>query len=220
MKTSFTSILFTLPFLAAAWPAPANPGQSCVNEPASPSLTNDIVGTITAEDIIKVAPVTASCDGRGNECITAHQAAPALAKSFQKWGITSFGSQAAVVSTILYESGNFEYDTPISPVVGKGTRNMQSGVYNGKYAAALGLSTSSGPATDQTVALLNQDIDNSFGSGAWFLAQPENCAMDIRDQMHNQEAAGYQKYVAKCLVTTEFGDRQKIWDALLALKKW
>ena len=217
MKASIIGTIGVLPLLATAFPTSAGPGEPVRNKRLGRQIHNANAqsGTITAEDIIKVAPVTASCAGRGSECVTAHQAAPAIAASFKKWGIISFGSQAAVVSTMLYESGNFEYDTPISPVPGKGTRNMQSAEYNEKYAQALGIANA-GP--DDVVTTLNQNVDTSFGSGAWFLAS--QCPMTTRDQMHAQEAEGYANYVQSCLGTSELTARQQIWDALLALKHW
>ncbi|KAI9663655.1 MAG: hypothetical protein M1821_007145 [Bathelium mastoideum] len=223
MRTSIAGALLALPLLAAALPATLNPGQSTTNNPAArkaAAMSNILhSGTITAEDIIKVAPATASCAGRGSQCVTAAQAAPAIANSFKKWGIISFGSQAAVVSTLLYESGNFEYDTPVLPTSGKGTRDMQSAAFNAEYAAAVGLSTTSEDvATDEVVAALNKDLDTSFGSGAWLLSA--HCPMSIRDQMHAQESAGYQNYVEQCLDTSELAERQQIWDSLLALKQW
>ncbi|KAF2238077.1 hypothetical protein EV356DRAFT_564273 [Viridothelium virens] len=200
MKSFMMNALLTLPLLAVALPTPSIAGP----------------GEITAEDIIKVAPATASCAGRGPQCVTAYQAAPAIANSFEKYGIVSFGSQAAVVSTILYESSNFEYDSPIDPVAGKGTRNMQSAEFNEKYASALGLAS-----TGDTVALLNQDLDTSFGSAAWYLSSQRGpCPMSMRDEMHALNSAGYESYVINCLATGELADREQIWNSLLALKQW
>ena len=213
--------LLVLPLLAAALPKRQETGQLVHRTPECQPInhsSNTHTGQLTAADIIKVAPQTASCSGRGAQCVTAAQAAPAIANSFKKYGIVSFGSQAAVLSTILYESDNFAYDAPVSPVPGKGTRNMQSAEYNGQYASAVGIAGAGSEATDDTVVALNKDLDTSFGSGAWFLAA--NCPMSVRDQMHAQQAEGYQNYVEQCLGTSEISDRAQIWNSLLALKQW
>ena len=63
---------------------------------------------------------------------------PHIVKSFQHYGISSAGVQAALLSIMAFESGNFKYSINISPgVPGQGTRNMQSPKFNMEYAMSI-----------------------------------------------------------------------------------
>ncbi|KAI9709272.1 MAG: hypothetical protein M1820_003392 [Bogoriella megaspora] len=215
MKTFTISAVFALPFLTTAFPT------SLISRDQAAVTINGFglsTTTITAADLKSVAPSTASCSGSTTgQCVTADQAAPAIADSFKKWGIVSFGSQAAIISTILFESNNFQSNVGIganaSP--GKGTRNMQSADNNAKYAQAVGVT---GSTPDDIVSALNKDVNLSFGSAAWFLAT--QCSMSIRDQLHGQETAGFSAYITQCVNTGDLEKRTAIWNQLLALKKW
>lgn len=69
---------------------------------------------MTSAQIIQVAPSTSSCDGT-TACRTADQAVTFINKSFQKFGFSTVGEQAALFSLMAFESGNFEYDVNVSP---------------------------------------------------------------------------------------------------------
>lgn len=80
---------------------------------ASSSTASPVQQTnkISAADIIKIAPETTSCSNppAPGECRTAAQAAPYVAISFTNFGFKDFNTQAALLSLMLYESGNFKY---------------------------------------------------------------------------------------------------------------
>ncbi|WPH00108.1 Hypothetical protein R9X50_00293100 [Acrodontium crateriforme] len=187
--------------------------------------------TVTAADIQKVDPKTASCDNSpaAGECRTAEQAAPYIAISYQNFGITSFGEQAALLALMLYESGDFKYAINHFPgVPGQGTRNMQSPAYNLKYAewlstvcmncgitsAAISQAQAQGPAA--VLALVNTD-EWSFGSAAWYLAT--QCSADIRSGLSQGTQAGWEAYL-QCVGTAANDERNALWSAAVALKQW
>jgi hypothetical protein len=188
---------------------------------------------ITAADLIKLAPDTASCAGAAyaDECRTADTAAPAIAISFTNFGVSSFGAQAALVAIMLFESGDFKYNKNHFPAPGRpgqGTRNMQSPEFNEKYAeymtgcAPCGFTTegvekakSEGPAA---VLELVSDDEWSFGSAAWFLRT--QCDASIEDGLASGTEAGFKSYIEDCVGTTLTDDRIAGWQKVMALKQW
>ncbi|KAI4846637.1 hypothetical protein E4T44_04952 [Aureobasidium sp. EXF-8845] len=91
----------------------------------------------TSADIITIAPQSTNCTGASYpvECATATEASPWINLAFHTFGIRPFGTQAALLSLMLYESGSFKYNiNHYSGVPGQGTRNMQSPTFNLKYA--------------------------------------------------------------------------------------
>lgn len=205
--------------------------------PVNQTNTNSTIlpraNPISAADLIKIAPSTASCDGAPanapGECRTAAQAAPYIGISFTNFGITSFNTQAALVALMLYESGSFKYAKNHFPgVPGQGTRNMQSPAFNLKYAQWLsttckdcGLTTqmveeakAKGP--EAVLELVNSD-EWSFGSAAWFLTT--QCAPNVRPALAKGDETGWEAYMG-CIGTSVTDDRMKIWKSAIALGAW
>ncbi|KAI5276192.1 hypothetical protein E4T47_00948 [Aureobasidium subglaciale] len=95
------------------------------------------VARLTSADIIAIAPEASSCAEAPfpSECATATDAAPWVNMAYHTFDIHAFGTQAALLSLMLYESGSFKYDINHYPgVPGQGTRDMQSPAFNLKYA--------------------------------------------------------------------------------------
>ncbi|TKA22525.1 hypothetical protein B0A50_08065 [Salinomyces thailandicus] len=195
--------------------------------PASPVHAHT---TISAADILKIAPTTASCakPPAPGECRAADQAAPYIAISFANFGITAFPEQAALLALMLYESDAFKYNRNHFPgIPGQGTRNMQSPEYNTKYAnylstvckncgitaTAIQQAEAQGPAA--VLELVNTD-EWSFGSAAWFLAT--QCDDSVRQQLATGTQAGWEAYLSECVGTTVSEGRNELWSAAIALK--
>jgi len=187
---------------------------------------------ITAADIIKVDPASASCANApaAGECRTAEQAAPYITISFANFGITNFGEQAALVAVMLYETKDFEYDKNHFPgIAGQGTRNMQTPDHNLQYAEYLatvctncGITSAQvqhaeaqGPAA--VLDLVNTD-EWSFGSAAWFLAT--QCDASIRQELAAGTQAGWEAYLTECVHADENDKRNQLWSATIALGHW
>ncbi|KAL8832132.1 MAG: hypothetical protein Q9191_000454 [Dirinaria sp. TL-2023a] len=178
---------------------------------------------LTAAQVQAVAPKSSSCDNApaAGQCRTAAQAAPAILNSFNAFGITSQGEQAAVLGIMAFESGDFKYDTPIVPTPGKGTRNMQSADFNKKYAMSIpGLAPKVAAVANDPDAirgLLTSNDYYDFGSGAWFLAT--QCTPAVRSGLATGSLSGWQAYITSCVETTPTSDRQAYWErAVQALK--
>ncbi|ORY14469.1 hypothetical protein BCR34DRAFT_434481, partial [Clohesyomyces aquaticus] len=158
---------------------------------------------ITAALLTKIAPSTSSCISAPilSECANATVAAPAIVRSFNNYDITSLGEQAALISLILYESGDFKYNKnhfPPPGVPGQGTRNMQSAKYNEMYAREIGIED---PMLDENA---------SFGSAAWFLTT--QCTEEVRRGLESGEKEEYRVYLEDCVGTRDTEEREKVWE--------
>ncbi|KAG9594275.1 hypothetical protein KCU77_g5754, partial [Aureobasidium melanogenum] len=187
---------------------------------------------LTSADITAIAPSSASCTGAPYpaECATADDAASWINMAFHSFGIHAFGTQAALLSLMLYESGSFKYNINHYPgVPGQGTRNMQSPAFNLKYAQWLAANTTDSGVSMQQVqkakeegpvqvlALVNGDRW-SFASAAWFLVT--QCDEEILQGLATSTKEGWEAYLTVCVGTTLTDDRSAIWEKAIALQKW
>lgn len=189
--------------------------------------------SINAMDVETVAPETSSCDGATfpTECITATAAAAFIATSYTDYNVTSFGTQAALLSLMLYETDSFKYAKNHWPgVPGQGTRNMQSPTFNLKYATWLatnapkaGITVAEvdaanvvGPANVLQLLLRNNAV--SFGSAAGFLKT--QCEDSIAEGLAAMSEEGWEMYLTECVGTTVTADRTAIWRAAIGLGGW
>ncbi len=68
---------------------------------------------ITSFQLTLIAPSTRACNISApftNECRTAEQAAPFINKAFDDYAISSVGEKAAILSLMLFETGDFKFD--------------------------------------------------------------------------------------------------------------
>ena len=177
------------------------------------------VPTLTESQVAAIAPKSSSCAGASfpSECRTAAQVSGPISASFVTYGLTTPGEQAAVLSTIAFESDDFQYQVNHFPAPGnpgQGTRNMQSPTYNLKYAQSIpelkpnmtDIDTSDVTAV---LKLLTYYSNYDFGSGAWFFAT--QCDPTIRSGLQRGGAAGFSKYLG-CIGTTETSDRDAYYQ--------
>ncbi|CAG7939444.1 unnamed protein product [Penicillium salamii] len=173
-------------------------------------------GTLTEAQITTISPKSSSCDDAPSEgeCATAKQAAKFIAQSFDTYKVTSKAEQAAVISLMAFESGDFKYNKNHFPgVAGQGTRNMQSPAFNKKYAASIPAVKDKAAETSDPADLLDllrNDGTTDFGSGAWFLTT--ECSKEVRSALADGPEAGWKKYITDCVGTTITDDRKAYWD--------
>jgi hypothetical protein len=186
---------------------------------------------ITASDLTNIAPDTASCDSAPfpEECATASVAAPNIAQSVGLFNINSFGAQAALVATMLFESGDFKYKINHYPgVAGQGTRNMQSPAFNTKYANWIAANGGDSSITAKSVAAASNDPATllssintdkwGFASAAWFLAT--QCGASQVQALSDGSQASFESYLTGCIGTTVTDDRIAGWEKVIALRGW
>lgn len=174
-------------------------------------------GELTSDQLLAIMPSASSC-GSGTpagECITAVQAAPLLAASFDKYTINNKGAQAAVLALIALESGELKYNQHYnggSPAnTGQGTYNEMSPSFVLEYANAL---YGSAAPTDALSAMnkINTVPGDSLGSAAWFMKT--KCSNVIAQFATSPESA-WTAYITDgdCIGTTMTADRTKYWTA-------
>ncbi|CDM37528.1 hypothetical protein DTO013E5_7675 [Penicillium roqueforti] len=171
---------------------------------------------LTESQLVTIAPSSKSCTDApaAGECATAKQAAKFTSQSFDTYKVTSKAEQAAVISLMAFESGDFKYNKNHFPgVAGQGTRNMQSPSFNKKYAASLPalkdkLATVNGPA--ELLDLLRNDGATDFGSGAWFLTT--QCSKEVRAALADGSETGWQRFISDCVGTSVTDERKEYWE--------
>ncbi|KAL1651440.1 hypothetical protein SLS58_000780 [Diplodia intermedia] len=189
--------------------------------PLANIAARDLTTASLAADLMTIAPTTATCDTSvkyANECRTNAQAAGPILQSFNKYGIDNVNEQAAVVSLMLYESGQFKYNWghflngADQHEPGKGTRNMQSATFNEEYARTLfsadEVDKAKASGADAVLQLVSPD-KYSFASAAWFLKN--KCTATQRTALQSGSQDGFQGYVTDCIGGTMDEDRIDWW---------
>ncbi|KAJ5519126.1 hypothetical protein LT330_008273 [Penicillium expansum] len=203
LQTLLLSLTLTLTLQTTATPLPLS------------LLTRD--AALTESQLITIAPSSKSCTDAPaeGECATAKQAAKFTSQSFDTYKVTSKAEQAAVVSLMAFESGDFKYNKNHFPgVAGQGTRNMQSPSFNKKYASSLPELQDKLPSVSNSPAdlldLLRSDGATDFGSGAWFLTT--QCSKEVRSALADGSEAGWQRFISDCVGTSVTDERKEYWE--------
>ena len=179
---------------------------------AAAPITSSQTSSLSAETLLQIAPNSASCAGapKAGECRTASQALAPILQSFGTYQIASLGAQAAVLSTMAFETADFKYQRNYFPGnPGQGTRNMQSAAFNLKYAQSIPVLAPQIPMLQQNGpnGILNALVSNDawdFGSAAWFLST--QCGPSVLTELGSGGAEGFNAYLA-CIGTTNTPDR-------------
>ena len=176
---------------------------------------------LTVSQLGSIAPSSTTCAGapHPSECRTAGQALPYILESFSKYSIDSTGAQAALLSTMAFESAEFKYQKNYFPGnPGQGTRNMQSAEFNLQYAQSipeltnqLSAAEASGPNGARDLLISNDAWD--FGSAAWFLAT--QCGEEVKSGLAQGGPAAFTAYIG-CIGTTLTDERQEYWQKATA----
>jgi hypothetical protein len=176
---------------------------------------------LTATTLLAIAPKSNTCAGATHplECKTATEALAPILASFATYKITDPATQAAVLSTIAFESGDFKFAHHYfpSPVAGQGTRNMQSAEYNLKFAQSIPelageLRAANAAGPENVTSLLVSYADYDFGSAAWFLTS--QCDQGVVGGLAKAGKAAFEKYMG-CIGTKADEDRMKVYDSAL-----
>lgn len=190
---------------------------------------------ITAAQILALAPETASCDPTAqfaDECRTNVQAAPFINDAFNQFGLNTVGEQAAVLSLMAFETGQFKFDRNHFPAPGnpgQGTRNLMNFPFIFQYAvnttsvaaaaqAAAPDPTNATPDQMNAVLALVLTDDLSFASGAWFLKESGGgCTDAIVQGLQAATLQGWENYITTCVGTTVTSDRQTLYETTLSV---
>ncbi len=172
--------------------------------------------------LISIAPTSGTCTNAPFplECATASTAIAPLIASFANYSITTAAEQAALLSWMAFESGDFKYNQNHFPAPGnpgQGTRCMMSPAFVQEYVDSIpevsAQAVGSEPA--QVLALVQGD-EYSFASAAWFLST--QCDAGVRQGLQTGTLEGWMGWVSGCVGTTVTEERQAYWErAVVAL---
>jgi len=219
---SFTTLFVSLLALSPAAlgrPCPQVPDTTSTPAPAPTTTPEETGSAVTPAQILIAAPGSATCDATAS-CRTAEQAAPFINQAFDKYEFATPGEQAAILSLMAFESGDFKFDVNLFPGrPGQGTRNMMTFPFILEYALefdAEGVAaidpTLSNTSTPDEINAVPADTMNairalvlsdelSFGSAAWFLR--EKCTADIAEGLQAGTEEAYSRYMTVCIGTTD-----------------
>jgi hypothetical protein len=117
---------------------------------------------------------------------------------------------------MVYESGSFKYNAKhFPPTPGQGTRNMMSPQFVSEYATDLyGAAKVAAAGSPDAVLALVQDVNDSCGSGAWFL---KTKCPGVLAQFATDPAGAWTAYLGSgCIGTTDTSARDQVWTAAKA----
>ncbi|KAJ8516215.1 hypothetical protein ONZ45_g6451 [Pleurotus djamor] len=207
---------------------------------AAPICRQRTSSGITPAQLLQIAPDMATCDPAidfPEECRTAEQSAPFVNQGFADFNITTKGEKAAILSLMLFESGNFKFDINHFPGrAGQGTRNLMTFPFIHQYAVdtpstsaqalSFGITDPEDPAisnaTKNAVRELVLPDPLSFASGMWFYkaSGPEKIGctgnQTLVDGLQAETEQGWADYITNCIFTTVTEDRKEVWEKTLA----
>ncbi|KIW83398.1 hypothetical protein Z517_02643 [Fonsecaea pedrosoi CBS 271.37] len=216
--------------LAAASPSKNFPAHLQHQRDNSNSNSNAGGPPDPVRQLLYMAPDSNTCDGATypNECaVSSLPVVQALVDGFAEYNVTTAPEQAALLSWMVYESGQFKYNRNHFPAPGRpgqGTRSMMSPTFVQQYAnsipelqakvaaiappPAAGTSLT-GAQADQVLALVQPD-KYSFAAAAWYYGT--HCT-DAQKKLVRQ---GGQKnwedaFITGCVQTTVDDDRIAYW---------
>lgn len=168
--------------------------------------------------LLYIAPTSNSCAGAEfpAECVVSSTSiAQVIVKGFAKYNVTTAAEQAALLSWMAYESGEWKYNQNHFPAPGRpgqGTRVMMMPNYVLEYARSIDeLSaqvTSAGEDVGAVLSLVQPD-EYSFAAAAWYYAT--QCGEQVKDMVRSGSQAGWTAFVQECVVTSVNGDREAYW---------
>ena len=169
--------------------------------------------------LLSIVPSASSCVGATspNECATAAQALDPILVAFSQYKVTSAPEQAALLSWIAFESGEFKYQRSHYPgTPGQGTRCMISPAFVKRYVASIPALASSAASTSDPAAMLDLVLSDqySFASAAWFLTT--QCSQEVRAQLQTGSDAGWEAFIQQCVQTSLTDARRAYWKKAVA----
>ncbi|OCT48901.1 hypothetical protein CLCR_05120 [Cladophialophora carrionii] len=186
-----------------------------------PRANTGATGPDPVQQLLHIAPTSNTCAGAPfpDECVASSlSVVQAIVNGFAKYQITTAEEQAALLSWMAYESGDFKYNhnhfpSPGNP--GQGTRCMMSPTFVHEYAQSIpelraNIGVGATPADlDATLALVQPD-QYSFAAAAWYYNQ--HCT----DAQKRQVQAGGQNnwasaFIAGCVNTAMDDRRSAYW---------
>ncbi|EXJ78241.1 hypothetical protein A1O3_09402 [Capronia epimyces CBS 606.96] len=169
--------------------------------------------------LLQIAPSSNSCTGAQfpSECVVSSiSVVQAMVDGFAQYNVTTAPEQAALLSWMAFESGEFKYNRNHFPAPGRpgqGTRAMLMPNFVQEYAASIAelkpQVAAAGSDPDKILALVMPD-KYAFAAAAWYYNV--HCTADQKTQVREGGRAGWQDgFVTACVGTTFTDDRLAYW---------
>ncbi|KAL2261850.1 hypothetical protein VTK26DRAFT_3170 [Humicola hyalothermophila] len=193
--------------LAARQAATSTAAAVCARNSGTPGTGGDI-DMVAA--ILAIMPTSKSCSGsdtRPEDCRTAEEAAPFVAKAHAD---LTPAESAALLALMALESVEFKYKHNISPGrAGQGTANMMMPEFVKEYATDLfGAEQVAGKGPAEVLEMVTPD-EHNFASAAWFYTK--YCS-DKQESLKTGTDAGWMDYMACIGVDGANPERMEYWN--------
>ena len=202
MRSTLLSVLTTLLLLGnAVTPGSTNPILSHCQKP------------LTLPQLLSVVPTASSCASAAfpSECATAEAALKPILDGFTNFSIPTAPEQAALLSWMAFESGEFKFNQNHFPgTPGQGTRNMMMPNFIKEYVLSIPELASQAPGKDVVALLaLVQPDKFSFASAAWFYST--HCSEAVKQGVQTGSKSGWAGFLTGCVGTTVSDAREVYW---------
>ncbi|TID12830.1 hypothetical protein E2P81_ATG09778 [Venturia nashicola] len=204
------------PPASAPVPMSAAPATSAAGSSTPASNVAPSTGSLTADTLLQIMPLSGSCDGGRNKvpgnCRTAAQAAAPLQKGFDDWKITVKGAQAANLALIAFESEQMMYKVSVGspPTPGKGTYAVMMPPNVKLYATQLKgeAAVAAAGTVEKILDLVNTSDDDAFGAASWYMST--QCP-GAQDKFSGDVDAAFASYITDCVHGGDMEKRQATW---------
>jgi hypothetical protein len=197
----------------AAGTALAAPFPSHKNHKLATRVTDPV------QQLISIAPTSNTCSGASfpDECaVSSTVVVNAIAAGFEKYGINTAAEQAALLSWMAFESGDFKFNRNHFPAPGRpgqGTRAMLMPNFVQEYASSIPeLSSQVSAAGGDPAKVLDLVLTDEYAwaAASWYYGT--KCTVDQKAQVVNGGLQGWQDgFITGCVQTANSGDRQAYW---------
>ena len=182
-----------------------------VSQPANPiPPRSDPLGLT---QLLSVVPTASSCANASfpSECATASEALKPILDGFTKYSVTTPPEQAALLSWMAFESGEFKFNQNHFPGrPGQGTRCMLMPNFVKEYVASIPeLAPQAIGKDDVAVLALVQPDEFSLASASWFYSA--HCTEAVKQGVQTGSKSGWSDFLTECVGTTVSDSREVYW---------
>ncbi|KAK5049959.1 hypothetical protein LTR84_004078 [Exophiala bonariae] len=188
-----------------------------------PSINTNKLSTRASDPVqqlIAIAPGSTTCDGASfpDECaVSSTEVVNALVSGFAKYNINTAAEQAALLSWMAFESGDFKFNRNHFPAPGRpgqGTRAMLMPNFVQEYAASIPeLSAQVAAAGSDPAKVLDLVLSDQYAwaAASWYYST--KCSAAQKAQVLNGGLQGWQDgFITGCVQTTNTPERQAYWS--------
>ena len=201
----------------------ANDATSLVIRPPTVGVTTDVSQStnpflprsdpLCLTQLLSVVPSASSCANASfpSECAAASEALNPILDGFTKYSITTAPEQAALLSWMAFESGEFKFNQNHFPGrPGQGTRCMMMPNFVREYVASIPeLAPQAIGKDDVAVLALVLPDEYSFASASWFYSA--HCTEAVKQGVQTGSKSGWSDFLTECVGTTVDESREVYW---------